>query len=520
MNKSLSSLCPGCGLRVAARIARRLAPLVALALAPHAFAWRVLVFTHAPAIAAPCVTAVREIAVERGWQFVEETTDITAFTAANLARFDVIIWNDIPGEVLNAAQRTAFEEFIRNGGGFVGLGRAAAGPRTGEVPWPWFRDMLGAQWRPAAGTPALARLAPATLEHPSTDTLTTAWTLNDAWPEWSADPAATPAITVLLAATIEGHTRPLSWSREYRGGRVFYTALGRGEAIYRDASFRRHFGGGVKWAAMHSPNVTRLEIARDGLILDLDADKGLTLEEGDNVAAWENQVRGSSARSFVKRDEGRRQPGSGRPTLLRAVPALNAHDALRFAESELINMDADAFDRLITGDGYTWIVLLAPAVQIGRVQDVNVFLGNPRNGPFYEGILAGLDDGNTPWMSSRNGRTFGRYDANNPRVSGPRLQHGQFHLVAGRMAAGTGSVVVELFVDGAKPAGSAIFPVNPEANSSRLAIGQERDAIDHPGLESFDGDIARVLIYRRPLSGNELAATINALKLTYLHRAP
>ena len=30
-------------------------------------------------------------------------------------------------------------------------------------------------------------------------------------------------------------------------------------------------------------------------------------------------------------------------------------------------------------------------------------------------------------------------------------------------------------------------------NSSRMAIGQERDAIEHPGKESFDGEIARFL---------------------------
>ena len=75
-------------------------------------------------------------------------------------------------------------------------------------------------------------------------------------------------------------------------------------------------------------------------------------------------------------------------------------------------------------------------------------------------------------------------------------------------------------MDGATPAAAATFPVNPAANPSRLAIGQERDAIDHPGLESFDGDIARVLIYARPLSTRELSSTINALKLLYLHRTP
>lgn len=488
---------------------------------PNAFAWRVLVFTQPPAVAEPCVKAIREIAMERGWERVEATADASAFTFANLARFDVVVWNNTPGEVLGAGQRAAFEEFVRNGGGCAALYRAAAGPRANDLPWPWWREMIGTQLRPGTNQPVRAPLTVVDGEFPSTwDLIAPGWTLDVTWPDWTTDPAATPGVTVLLAAVIERCARPLSWHREFRGGRLFYSALGGEAAVFQDAMFRRHLGGGVKWAAFHSPNTTRLKIAHDDLIVDLDADIGLTIEDGEKVSAWENQVRESPARLFIKRDEGRRQPGSGRPTLVRAVPALDGHNTLRFAESELVCMNDDAFDSLTTGSGHTWIVVLAPAVQIGRVQDVNVFLATAKNGPQFEGLLAGLDDDNTPWFSPRNGRTYGRYDANNPRVAGPALQRGHFHIVAGRLGTGTGEVAAELFVDGATPAAAATFPVNPAANPSRLAIGQERDAIDHPGLESFDGDIARVLIYARPLSTRELSSTINALKLLYLHRTP
>jgi hypothetical protein len=49
-----------------------------------------------------------------------------------------------------------------------------------------------------------------------------------------------------------------------------------------------------------------------------------------------------------------------------------------------------------------------------------------------------------------------------------------------------------------QPVATKPFPVNPAANSSKLAIGQERDATNHPGKESFDGELARFLIYDRP----------------------
>ena len=60
-----------------------------------------------------------------------------------------------------------------------------------------------------------------------------------------------------------------------------------------------------------------------------------------------------------------------------------------------------------------------------------------------------------------------------------------------------------------------MFPVKADANPSKMAIGQERDAVEHPGKESFDGEIARFLIYQRPLTDQELNKTIKYLALYY-----
>lgn len=254
-----------------------------------------------------------------------------------------------------------------------------------------------------------------------------------------------------------------------------------------------------------------------GLVIDLDAAKGLTLEDGGKVTAWTNQAAGAStAKEFVKRDEGRKEPGSGRPSLLKSAPGLNGKPALDFRQQELVCLDEDAFDGLTTGKGHTWIVVLAVHEQRVGLKDVNSFFGNLRNGEKYEGIWGCLNDDNTPWWGARNGLTFGRFDANNPQILGPRLEPGKFHLLAGRMPAGTGTVELEFFVDGEKPVAKASFPVSSAANPSRMAVGQERDAIQHPGVESFDGQIARFLVWERPLTDQELSASFLALKKSYL----
>jgi hypothetical protein len=252
-----------------------------------------------------------------------------------------------------------------------------------------------------------------------------------------------------------------------------------------------------------------------GLLLDLNASKGLKLENVDKVISWANQAPGDTARLFIKQDQGRKVKGSGRPTLKKNIKALNGESTLVFKQQELVNMEEDAFDHLTTGKGYTWITVMAVNKQRVGVKDVNSFFGNLKNGGKYEGLWGCLNDDNTLWMGERNGLTFGRFDVNNTRLLGPKLKVMKYHIIAGRMQAGTGTVKNELFVDSAKPVATGEFPVTQDANPSKMTIGQERDAIEHPGYESFDGEISRFLIYQRPLTDEELREAIRHLALHY-----
>ena len=263
-------------------------------------------------------------------------------------------------------------------------------------------------------------------------------------------------------------------------------------------------------AAAHGAIIDR------GLILDLDADKAVEVEEVDRVVKWTNQVASFSARDFVKRDEGRAQPGSGRPTLKKSVTALGGHNTIVFRRQELVNHHEDAFDHLLTGSGYTWLAVMCVYEQVVQLKDVNSFFGNLRNGGNYEGIWGNLTDDNRVWIGSRNGITFGRWDDNNPMVTASKpLKDRRYYVIAGRMGAGTGTVQIEVFINDPQPVATAPFPVNPAANASKMAIGQERDATNHPGKESFDGEITRFLIYERPLSETELKQTLTHLKKRY-----
>ena len=250
------------------------------------------------------------------------------------------------------------------------------------------------------------------------------------------------------------------------------------------------------------------------LLLDLDAAKGIDEQADGRVVKWVSQVEGRRF-EFIKQDCGRSEAGSGCPTLMKSVPGIGGKPALAFLQQELVCTDEDAFDSLTTGAGHTWAALIAVRSQRIGVENVNSFFGNLKNGGFYEGLWGCFTDDNRPWYGARNGLSFGRFDRNNPQLIAPRIEPGMFHILIGRMQAGTGVAKVELYMDSQTPAASGEFPVNPAANPSKLAVGQERDAVEHPGKESFDGEIARLLIWQRPLNDGEITATLQGLRKEY-----
>lgn len=257
------------------------------------------------------------------------------------------------------------------------------------------------------------------------------------------------------------------------------------------------------------------------LMLDLDASKGVETEDGNRVKAWHNQVKGNAADVFVKRDKGRKVPGSGRPTLIKKVAKIGGHPTLAFDRQELINMDENAFDHLLTGSGYTWAAVMSIGQQKKGKKDVSSFFGNLKNGSNYEGIWGCIDDANRVWIGSRGwpAEKKGKqplWNKKNPKVVRKEpLELHRYYLVMGRMGAGQGKVALELFVNSTTPADSKTVPVNPKANASLMAIGQERDATNHPGHESFVGEITRFLIFDRPLSAEELEALSGYLMKRY-----
>jgi glucose/arabinose dehydrogenase len=194
------------------------------------------------------ITAIQQLGTQQNFT-VEATEDAAAFTTANLSRFRAVIWLSTTGDVLNATQQTAFESYIRAGGGYVGVHAAA----DTEYTWPWYGGLVGAYFssHPAI-QPATVRISDA--NHPSTAGLPTAWARTDEWYNYQTNPRSQVHVLATLdESTYSGGTmggdHPIAWCRAYDGGRSWYSGLGHTQESYNEANFRAHLLGGIKYAA-------------------------------------------------------------------------------------------------------------------------------------------------------------------------------------------------------------------------------------------------------------------------------
>lgn len=227
----------------------------------------------------------------------------------------------------------------------------------------------------------------------------------------------------------------------------------------------------------------------DGLIQDLDAGAGLTIADG-RVVGWSNQILDGG-------DDLVTNSGT-----IQRVESPSGAPALRFNQtSRMTGNDRGAFDATLNGAGFTWFVVADPATQNSSVK--NVLLGTLVEESPWSGFTFGVQSDNRPYLMVRPAHDLFA-TATEPLDDG-------FHLFVGRMSSGENTQTAELFVNGPTTVASVEADIHSRINSGALTIGAERET----GLEFFDGDLTRILIYDHPLSTAEIQAVGRVLSAQY-----
>ncbi len=203
------------------------------------------------------VDAIKTMA-ERNFFDVHWHEDPSNFNDKNLEQFDVVIFLNTTGDILNEEQQAAMEKFIRAGKGYVGIHSAS----DTEYDWAWYTKLVGRTFRihPAIQT---ARIKVLDRKFPGFELMPDDQLWTDEWYEYSEE--KTTGLNYLLSVdentfnpkadwgrvsgTGMGSFHPIAWYHNYDGGRAFYTGLGHMPSKYSDAGFLAHLYGGIYWAA-------------------------------------------------------------------------------------------------------------------------------------------------------------------------------------------------------------------------------------------------------------------------------
>lgn len=175
-------------------------------------------------------------------------SDASVFTVGGLKPYQVLVFLNTCGEVLDASQQKALQNYIEAGGNFVGIHAVV----DCEKSWPWFSGLVGA----TSDIDKHFKLAPIHVldrTHPSATGLPADFTRTDQYFRFQNIAADLRLVLTIDSRKLTGlnlhdPAYPAAWYHTYDGGRAFYTSFGH-EGSFDDPIFAAHILGAIRWAS-------------------------------------------------------------------------------------------------------------------------------------------------------------------------------------------------------------------------------------------------------------------------------
>jgi type 1 glutamine amidotransferase len=205
----------------------------------------------------------KELSAAHGWD-VFVTDNAAVHNPGVLDKFQLVVWNNVSGDVLTAEQRNSLKQWIEAGGGWVGVHGSGGDP---SYDWRWYVDtLIGAQFVGHTMSPQFqdADVLVADLTLPLTAHLPSPWNIRaEEWYAFDTSPRH-KGYEILLTIdegsylTVGGNSwgwidnmkgeHPLAWRHSQGEGRVFYSAIGHQPATYQIPGYRELLSKAMVWA--------------------------------------------------------------------------------------------------------------------------------------------------------------------------------------------------------------------------------------------------------------------------------
>ena len=189
------------------------------------------------------------------------TTDFSKYPYEKLKAYNVVIMlNTSPN---TKAERDAFEQYMENGGGWVGFHAAAYNDKNTH--WPWFVKFLGGgvfycnNWPPQ---PVLVEVD--NEAHPVTKNLPTSFVAPASeWYQWTPSPRQNKDVEVLLSLSPKNYPLgikdvvnfgdfPIVWSN--KNYRMIYLNMGHGDEEFIDGTQNLLLVNAFRWVVSKDKN--------------------------------------------------------------------------------------------------------------------------------------------------------------------------------------------------------------------------------------------------------------------------
>jgi len=205
--------------------------------------------------------AIARMARRHGWGFFA-TENGAVFNAADLDRFDAVVFNNATGDMLSDAQQQAFRQWLQAGGGWLGIHAAGDDSHTG---WSWYIDQLiGAEFTAHIMNPQFQRatVVGENHDHPALQGIANIWQHEEEWYSWAQSPRVR-GFTILATLDEGSYTpvqnmwgrerdlrmgdHPVVWSHCVGQGRTVYAAMGHKAEAFQQPQFLRIIDNTLSW---------------------------------------------------------------------------------------------------------------------------------------------------------------------------------------------------------------------------------------------------------------------------------
>ena len=205
-----------------------------------------------------------ELASRKGWG-VFLTESGAAFNPETLTNFDVVVFLNVTGDVLDETQKEAFQRWFIDGGGWLGIHAAGDGSHGG---WDWYmKNLVGATFTAHTMGPQfqVATILSQAPNHPVMAGLPKKWKHLEEWYSWNMSPRQNE---FLVFAVIDEESysprekiffddrdlrmgdHPVVWGRCLEKGRSVYIAMGHKAEAFESQYITELLSNAIDWLTL------------------------------------------------------------------------------------------------------------------------------------------------------------------------------------------------------------------------------------------------------------------------------